>query len=405
MDHQPRPCEPLRELALFAGAGGGILGGSILGWRTVCAVEFEPYAASVLVARQNDGSLPPFPIWDDIRDFDGRPWRGCVDVISGGFPCQDLSVAGKGAGLQGSRSSLWYEMARIIDQVRPEFVFVENSPMLLTSRRSTAVLVQMVAFLFGKERIRSKSSLRLAPDGTAVLGFLSEIGYDAAWTTLGANDVGAPHKRNRAWILGRRREDGVSDAGCERLEKIHELRCDESAERTVRRDPSFPDAARGRFPVCGRSSREGRYALRRDLPAESMADPEGISSRPGLREDGLQRDGYQLADGGGDVPNAEVAGLEGTIATRDPCAGRCAAEYGQRDGIPYWWRAEPAICGMDNGLALELDRHGAASAGYAGRVAVGVPARSAKLMAIGNGQVPLCAAAAFELLRGWLDSD
>ena len=89
----------LNELALFAGAGGGILGGHLLGWRTVCAVEWEPYPASVLCARQNDGLLPPFPVWDDVQTFDGKPWRGIVDVVSGGFPCQDISVAGGGLAL------------------------------------------------------------------------------------------------------------------------------------------------------------------------------------------------------------------------------------------------------------------------------------------------------------------
>ena len=89
----------VNELALFAGAGGGILGGHLLGWRTVCAVEWEPYPASVLCARQNDGFLPPFPIWDDVQTFDGKPWRGIVDVVSGGFPCQDISVAGGGLAL------------------------------------------------------------------------------------------------------------------------------------------------------------------------------------------------------------------------------------------------------------------------------------------------------------------
>ena len=108
----------MRELALFAGAGGGILGGHLLGWRTVCAVEYNTYAASVLLARQNDGMLPPFPIWDDVRTLDGRPWRGIVDVVSGGFPCQDISCAGKGAGIDGERSGLWAEMARIIGEVR-----------------------------------------------------------------------------------------------------------------------------------------------------------------------------------------------------------------------------------------------------------------------------------------------
>src|SRR5574343_1287064 len=161
----------MNELALFAGAGGGILGGKLLGWRTVCAVERDAYAAQVLAQRQNDGCLPPFPIWSDSRTFDGRAWRGIVDVVSGGFPCQDISVAGKGAGIDGERSGMWREMARIVGEVRPRFVFVENSPML-TSR--------------GLGR---------------VLGDLASLGYDAEWGCLSAADVGAHHVRERLWIV------------------------------------------------------------------------------------------------------------------------------------------------------------------------------------------------------------
>ena len=87
----------MNELALFAGAGGGILGGKLLGWRTVCAVEIEPYPRNVLIARQDDGSLEPFPIWDDVRTFDGKPWRGIIDLVSGGFPCQDISCSNRNA--------------------------------------------------------------------------------------------------------------------------------------------------------------------------------------------------------------------------------------------------------------------------------------------------------------------
>jgi len=166
----------LNELALFAGAGGGILGGHLLGWRTVCAVEWESYPASVLLARQNDGILPPFPIWDDVQTFDGNPWRGIVDVVSGGFPCQDISAAGKGAGIDGERSGMWKEMARVICEVRPKFVFVENSPML-THR--------------GIDR---------------VLADLANMGFDAEWGVLGASDIGAKHHRKRIWIVARQRE-------------------------------------------------------------------------------------------------------------------------------------------------------------------------------------------------------
>lgn len=116
------------ELALFAGAGGGILGGHLLRWRTVCAVERDAYAAQVLAQRQNDGLLPPFPVWSDVCSFDGRPWRGLVDVVSGGFPCQDIAVCGNGAGIEGTRSGLWKHMGRIIDEVRPRFAWLENSP-------------------------------------------------------------------------------------------------------------------------------------------------------------------------------------------------------------------------------------------------------------------------------------
>ena len=168
----------MNELALFAGAGGGILGGQLLGWRTVCAVEWEPYAACVLAARQNDGIFPPFPIWDDIQTFDGKPWNGIVDVVSGGFPCTDISIAGRGAGLDGESSSMWYHMARVVSEVRPRFVFVENSPMLIHR---------------GIGR---------------VLGDLSSLGYDTRWTIMGANEVGAPHQRDRTWIVANTRHGG-----------------------------------------------------------------------------------------------------------------------------------------------------------------------------------------------------
>lgn len=161
----------MNELALFAGAGGGILGGLLLGWRTVCAVEFDEHARNVLIARQNDGSLEPFPIWDDVRSFDGKPWSGIVDVVSGGFPCQDISIAGHGKGINGERSGLWGEFARIIREVRPRFVLVENSP-ALTFR--------------GLGR---------------VLGDLATLGYNAKWGVLGHHQCGGMHRRERIWIV------------------------------------------------------------------------------------------------------------------------------------------------------------------------------------------------------------
>jgi len=211
LDNKQSTNGQLRELALFAGAGGGILGGTLLGWRTVCAVELEPYPASVLVQRQNDGILPPFPIWDDVCTFNGKPWRGIVDVVSGGFPCQDISAAGKGEGITGERSGLWKEMVRIIGEVRPRYAFVENSPMLTSRGLGT------------------------------VLGDLAEMGYDAEWCMLGAHHAGLSHKRERLWILA------YSD----------EVRRDASREREV--DKEFTIEAY--FPKKDPSDRENNLRL------------------------------------------------------------------------------------------------------------------------------------------------
>lgn len=161
----------MNELALFAGAGGGILGGKLLGRRTVCAVELDAAARGVLLARQRDGYLPAFPIWDDVRTFDGRPWRGAIDVVCAGFPCQDISIVGPGAGLDGERSGLWRDTARIIREVGPEWVELENSPML-TSRGLGDVLRD-----------------------------LANMGFDARWGVLGASATGLDHARDRCWIV------------------------------------------------------------------------------------------------------------------------------------------------------------------------------------------------------------
>ena len=279
----------LNELALFAGAGGGILGGHLLGWRTVCAVEWEPYPASVLCARQNEGLLPPFPIWDDVQTFDGKPWRGIVDVVSGGFPCQDISAAGKGAGIDGERSGMWREMARIIREVRPRFVFVENSPML-TSRGLGAVL-----------------------------GDLATMGFDAKWGVLGAADVGANHQRDRIWI---------------RAELAHPERMGWQ-ERTSER---------------GESQNQ-----------EAPNQPDNRSEASGAGEA---------------IANTECSGLEG----RKDC-GKQEVTWTRSGGSPIghrdWWATEPNV----------------------GRVAHGLAARMERIKAIGNGQVPLCAATAWRILK------
>ena len=161
----------MNELALFAGGGGGIWASLLLGHTTVCAVEIVESNRRMLLQRQIDGMFPRFPIWDDVRTFDGNLWRGKVDIVSGGFPCQDISCAGNGSGLDGARSGLWSEFARIIREVRPRYAFIENSPMLVVR---------------GLNR---------------VLADLAAMGFNAEWGVIGAHHVGAHHERERIWIV------------------------------------------------------------------------------------------------------------------------------------------------------------------------------------------------------------
>jgi DNA (cytosine-5)-methyltransferase 1 len=291
----------MNELALFAGAGGGILGGHLLGWRTVCAVEWEAYPASVLCARQNDGFLPSFPIWDDVQTFDGKPWRGIVDVVSGGFPCQDISAAGRGGGIEAERSGMWKEMARIIGEVRPKYAFVENSPML-TSRGLGTVLAD-----------------------------LASLGFDAEWGVLSAADVGANHKRERIWILAH----SNSNINIRKKPRSNELQ--NSMEKIKRKKYS--------------SSRK----------------PCGTSNN--VRENSLR--GYEEAN----LAYSSCKNVE------RQCKPIRIQEARSSIGSSSWWEIEPNVDRVANGVAARVDR----------------------LKAIGNGQVPLCAATAWKLLKERLD--
>ena len=132
---------PTTILSLFSGGGGLDLAASLAipTARTVCYVEGDIQAAELLAARMEAGDVGQAPIWSDVATFGGRRWRGVVDLIVGGFPCQDISLAGRGAGIEGERSGLWGQYARIIRAVEPRLVFVENVA-ALTSRGLDRVL-------------------------------------------------------------------------------------------------------------------------------------------------------------------------------------------------------------------------------------------------------------------------
>lgn len=156
----------MKVLDLFSGIGGFSLGLERAGMQTVAFCEFDKACQKVL--RKH---WPNTPIYDDVRTLDGTNLHGTVDVICGGFPCQDISQAGKGAGLAGERSGLWREFHRLIKEIQPSFAIIEN----------VAVL-----------RARGLDE---------VLRSLNEIGYDAQWHCIPAAAVGAPHLRDRIWII------------------------------------------------------------------------------------------------------------------------------------------------------------------------------------------------------------
>jgi DNA (cytosine-5)-methyltransferase 1 len=174
----------MNVLDLFSGIGGFSLGLERAGMRTVAFCEIDPFARRVIAKH-----WPDVPCYDDVRSLTAERLAADgiapVDVICGGFPCQDISFAGKGAGLAGERSGLWREYARIISEFRPRYVVVENVAALLSR---------------GLDR---------------VLGDLASLGYDAEWHCIPASAVGAPHRRDRVWIVAYPEHDGrdVSEVG------------------------------------------------------------------------------------------------------------------------------------------------------------------------------------------------
>lgn len=160
----------MKVLDLFSGIGGFSLGLERAGMETIAFCEQNEHAQKVLKKH-----WPEVPIFDDVCEVDGEQFRGTVDVICGGFPCQDVSVAGKKAGFSGERSSLYREMLRIISECRPRFAIFENVSGLLTGERGR----WFAQFLYD----------------------LAEIGFDAEWHCISASYLSAPHHRDRVWII------------------------------------------------------------------------------------------------------------------------------------------------------------------------------------------------------------
>jgi len=175
----------MNELSVFTGAGGGIYGSKILGWKTLGYVEWEDYPQKVIAQRIKDGIFDEAPIFGDVRAFisEGyaRAYRGMVDVVTGGFPCQPFSVAGKRKASADERN-MWPATMDVIKAVEPPIVFLENVPGLLSAT------------------VDDESGRSIHYFGE-ILRDLAESGYDVKWCVLGADNVGAIHHRKRLWIF------------------------------------------------------------------------------------------------------------------------------------------------------------------------------------------------------------
>lgn len=303
----------MRELSLFSGVGGGLLGSLLLGWTPIGYVEINEYCQRVIAQRITDGVLPVAPIFTDVREFvqsgAAAQYRGFADVVSGGFPCQPFSQAGKRKGADDERN-MWPATIDTLRAVRPRYVFLENVPGLLWSG------------YFGR-----------------IVGDLAESGYDCRWRILSAAEVGAPHKRDRLWIVGHSVSDGRRKGW-----------------NGNRQHGQYEPDATGEYATSLGDTAGARLSYRRSAQMgepETQPQPERSSSSSVAHPDCAR-----LAQSGADRSEPQVASTQ-------PCGDR-----GQ------WWAVEPDV----------------------GRVAHGVVSRVDRLRAIGNGQIPLVAATAWHLL-------
>ena len=334
----------MRGLALCAGYDGIGLGLSLVepSYRTVCVVEIEAFAAALLVDKMEAGALAPAPVWGDLGSFDGRRWRGCVDIVTAGFPCQPWSVAGKRKGTDDDRW-LWPAICRVVRDVGPRYVLLENVPGLLAGGLGH------------------------------VLGDLAALGFDAEWACVKASEVGAPHRRERVFVLA-----DAGRGGEHAIEPEPESgRCGEAASGETR--SRLADAEQSRRAAAG----ERRYEYAGPEP-ETRGRAAGLPCwPPGPGE----RDAWARV-------LAERPDLAPAVAYAGPANGQP-----ERRG-----ESEPEVARREEHApgGGEQDHHGrrkeAAQPGVR-RVAHGRPSRVDRLRALGNGVVPLQVARAYVELR------
>jgi DNA (cytosine-5)-methyltransferase 1 len=287
-------------LDLFSGIGGLTL--ALKEWVTPIAYcESDEYAQKVLLKQMVSGNLPVAPIWDDVRTLRELPCP--IDIIYGGFPCQDISVAGKRLGLEGERSGLFFEVVRLVKAFKPTFLFLENVP-----------------------NIRTKGLDR-------VLQELTSAGYDCRWCMLSAKEIGANHKRNRWWLLGYSKYYGL-DA----------LKEHGSLKETIQ---YYKEGENETF----KSQRTSTPPVLAQEPNASNARCKSKRANKILRPKTQKLHIQDIAELCSDVSNPLCKRLEGQWSEQ----GRITEEH--KDFMhPCWWTVEPDVGRVANGVPSRVDR-------------------------------------------------
>lgn len=369
----------LRALSLFSGIGGLDLAAEMAGIEASAFCEIEPFPVKVLTKR-----FPGVPIFDDVRKLKRGDIDGSIDVIHGGFPCQDLSAAGKRRGLSGERSGLWFEMLRVIHEFRPRYVLAENV----------------------------RGAVNLALD--TVYSNLVNEGYKVYPYVISASAVGAPHQRERLFVVGVREDvyrqytEIMANPGCELRQGSKFSRADDV--ETGNRDADKPERPGGTLWPTPRAQEPGRTTegygrglkelvegkeQRKFWPTPTQRDYKGTSAEEGL----IRKDGKSRVD---QLPNAVKFWPTSTGTERsgvNPITGRGAGLSKVNGGQlnPAWveqlmnfpegwtdlevdepkpWQGWPALLGQEQ-YPYEFPR-----------TTTGCKDRAKRLKALGNAVVP-----------------
>ena len=364
---------PRHGLSLCSGGGGLDMGLDLAepGFATACFVEWEEYPRSVLIAAQRAGYFAPAPIWDNVRTFDGRPWRGVCDTVLAGYPCQPFSAAGQRKGENDPRH-LWPDVARIIGEVQPEWVFLENVP--------------------------GHVSLGLE----TVLRTLWDMGFTPAVGLFSASEVGAPHERLRVFIVAH--SDGHADArGMDGSGTGGSPR--EGQNQGEQRERIRSGIGGGCGDVAHRNgqqpSADGRQSDARTDWRDDAGGGGGVAVANAKRDAGHQGgcrlggDPSPRSDGQTDRPRPSVPSIfppgpsdNATWAETLAAAPDLAPAAGLADCLAWAGRLAASL-GQPDKSAVESRIRG---------LAYGLASRSRQLHLLGNGVVPLAAGYAWRTL-------